>query len=70
MGGTVKVNEKLHARTLDFRKDKSGLYMLIDSNEIFHFSFNGGQNRIGNTGLLIKSHNQLPSLGQFLSVFL
>ena len=41
MGGTVKVNEKLHARTLDFRKDKSGLYMLIDSNEIFHFSFNG-----------------------------
>ncbi|HEY4497284.1 MAG TPA: hypothetical protein VJC20_00800 [Candidatus Paceibacterota bacterium] len=36
-GGTVKVNEKLEGRTLDFRKDKSGLYMLIDSNEIFRF---------------------------------
>ena len=37
MGGTVKVNEKLKGRILDFKKDKSGLYMLIDSNEEFHF---------------------------------
>lgn len=37
MGGTTKVNESLEGRTLDFRKDKSGLYMLIDSKEVFHF---------------------------------
>ncbi len=37
MGGTVKVNENLEGRTLDFRKDKSGLYLLIDSKEKFHF---------------------------------
>lgn len=37
MGGTTKVNEKLQGRTLDFRKEKSGLYMLVDSNKIFHF---------------------------------
>lgn len=37
MGGTVKINENLQGRTLDFRKEKSGLYMLIDSNEMFHF---------------------------------
>lgn len=36
-GGTVKVNENLKGRTLDFRKDKSGLHLLIDSNEVFHF---------------------------------
>lgn len=36
-GGTVKVNENLKGRTLDFRKDASGLYFLIDSNEVFHF---------------------------------
>src|SRR3989338_2195714 len=36
-GGTVKVNERLESRTLDFRKDKSGLYLFIDSNEIFGF---------------------------------
>ena len=36
-GGTVKVNEKLEGRTLDFRKEKSGLYMLIDSSKVFHF---------------------------------
>ncbi len=38
MGGAVKVNEGLESKTLDFRKDKSGLYMLIDSNEVFRFS--------------------------------
>lgn len=37
MGGTIKVNESLEGRALDFRKNKSGLYLLIDSNEVFHF---------------------------------
>ena len=36
-GGTVKVNETLEDRTLDFQKDSSGLYLLIDSEEVFHF---------------------------------
>lgn len=36
-GGTVKVNEDLEDKTLDFRKDSSGLYLLVDSNEVFHF---------------------------------
>lgn len=36
-GGTVKVNENLGGKTLDFRKEKSGLYMLVDSNDVFHF---------------------------------
>lgn len=37
MGGTVKVNQNMGDKTLDFRKDKSGLYMLIDSKKVFHF---------------------------------
>ena len=37
MGGTVKVNVGLEDKTLDFRKDSSGLYLLIDSDEVFHF---------------------------------
>lgn len=37
MGGTVKVNESLKNKTLNFKKDSSGLYMLIDSDEVFHF---------------------------------
>jgi hypothetical protein len=37
MGGTVKVNESLKNRALDFRKNKSGLHLLIDSDEVFHF---------------------------------
>ncbi|MBU1199817.1 MAG: hypothetical protein KKF46_07510 [Nanoarchaeota archaeon] len=37
MGGITKVNERLESRMLNFRKDKSGLYMLIDSDEVFHF---------------------------------
>ncbi|MBI2627060.1 MAG: hypothetical protein HYW77_02340 [Parcubacteria group bacterium] len=36
-GGTVKVNEKLKGRMLDFKKDKSGLYLFIDSSKVFHF---------------------------------
>jgi len=37
MGGDVKVNERLENKKLDFRKNKSGLFMLIDSKEVFHF---------------------------------
>jgi len=36
-GGTVKVDESLEGRTLDFKKDESGLYFLVDENEVFHF---------------------------------
>jgi hypothetical protein len=36
-GGTVKVNEYLKDKKLDFRKDKFGLHMLINSSEVFHF---------------------------------
>jgi hypothetical protein len=43
MGGTVKVNEGLEGRVLDFKKDKSGLYLLIDSIEVFHFPLNDYQ---------------------------
>lgn len=32
-----KLGENLENKTFDFRKDDSGLYMLIDSNEVFHF---------------------------------
>src|SRR3989344_6874325 len=35
--GQVKVRERLEGRTLDFHKDKSGLHLLIDAHEIFHF---------------------------------
>ncbi|MBI4114650.1 MAG: hypothetical protein HY445_02290 [Candidatus Niyogibacteria bacterium] len=43
MGGTVKVNEKLEGRKLDFWKNKSGLHLLIDSSEVFHFPLNDYQ---------------------------
>ena len=36
-GGAVKVNESLKNRTLDFRKNKSGLHLFINSDEVFHF---------------------------------
>lgn len=36
-GGTVKVSETLGNRKLDFKKNKSGLYFLVDSKEVFHF---------------------------------
>ena len=32
-----KIGEDLKNRTLDFRKDESGLYMVVDSDELFHF---------------------------------
>ncbi len=35
--GLEKVNESLEGKTLDFRKDKSGLHLLIDTKEVFHF---------------------------------
>lgn len=37
MGGTVKVNQCLKGKTLDFKRNKSGLYLSIDSDEVFHF---------------------------------
>lgn len=37
MGGTIKVDKELKGRKLDFRKDKKGLYMLINGLETFHF---------------------------------
>ena len=43
MGGTVKVNERLNGRMLNFKKNKSGLYMLIDSNIVFNFPLNDYQ---------------------------
>ena len=33
----TKVNEILEGKSLDFRKDDSGLHILIDSDEVFHF---------------------------------
>lgn len=36
-GGTVKVNESLKGKNLNFKKNKFGLYLLINSNEVFHF---------------------------------
>ena len=36
-GGTVKVRENLEGKKLDFKKNKSGLYFLVDAKEIFHF---------------------------------
>lgn len=37
MGGTVKVNQSLKGKILDFKKNKSGLRLYIDSNEVFYF---------------------------------
>ena len=37
-GGIMKVDEKLSKKkTLDFRRDEMGLYMLINDAEVFHF---------------------------------
>jgi len=36
LGGDTKVNEKLEGRTLDFRKDSSGLHWLIDGEKVFY----------------------------------
>jgi hypothetical protein len=35
--GMPKVIKKLKNKTLDFKKDDSGLYMLVDYKEVFHF---------------------------------
>ena len=35
--GQVKVSEDLEGKTLDFKKNKKGLFILIDKNEVFHF---------------------------------
>ncbi|MBI2667039.1 hypothetical protein HYX13_05490 [Candidatus Woesearchaeota archaeon] len=40
-GGTVKINQSLENKCLDFRKNKSGLYLLVDSEEVFHFPLAG-----------------------------
>lgn len=55
-GGTVKLDEDLEGRTLDFRKSSFGLYLLIDSAEVFHFplkdydkGFSLAYERIGQT---------------------
>jgi hypothetical protein len=37
MGGTVKVNESLKGKKLDFEKNSSGLHMMIDGKDVFHF---------------------------------
>ena len=39
--GIVKVNETLEGRTLGFHKNESGLYLLLDAKEIFHFPLKG-----------------------------
>jgi len=45
--GLTKVSERLEGRTLDFRKDRSGLYFLIDDNEVFHFTLKDRSTRDG-----------------------
>ncbi len=35
--GMAKVNVSLEGKTLDFRKDESGLHLLVDREEVFHF---------------------------------
>jgi len=35
--GMTKVNEDLENKSLDFKKDRSGLHMFINKNEVFHF---------------------------------
>ncbi|MBT4334359.1 hypothetical protein HOD61_00915 [archaeon] len=36
-GGEVKLKEDLTGKVLDFKKDDSGLYLSINSEEVFHF---------------------------------
>ena len=36
-GGAVKVSEGLEDKKLNFKKDSSGLYLFVDSDEVFHF---------------------------------
>lgn len=35
--GLTKVDESLEEKDLDFKKDKSGLHLLVDNIEVFHF---------------------------------
>lgn len=35
--GRTQINENLEGKKLSFKKNKSGLYLLIDSEEVFHF---------------------------------
>jgi len=56
-GGDVKVNETLEGKKLTFKKKESGLYFLIDREEIFHFPMKNRQKgfslayeRVGTTG--------------------
>ena len=44
-GGTVKVNEGLIDKKLDFRKNKSGLHLLVDNTELFHFPLQTGYDK-------------------------
>ena len=37
-GGTVKFNEDLEGKKLNFKKNESGLHLFTNSKEIFHFS--------------------------------
>ncbi len=39
--GRAKVSEDLTDKSLDFRKDVSGLHIIIDSDEVFHFPLKG-----------------------------
>ena len=41
LGGTEKVRERCEGRSLDFKKDRSGLRMIIDGNAVFHFPLKG-----------------------------
>jgi hypothetical protein len=36
-GGKVQVNESLAGRELDFKKNSSGLHMIVDKKEVFNF---------------------------------
>ncbi len=58
--GKTKVRKKLENRTLYFKKDDSGLHMLVDSDEVFHFplkdyhkGFSIAYERIDSEGRLI-----------------
>ncbi len=69
-GGDVKVNETLEGRTLDFHKDPSGLYFLIDSKEVFHFPLKDVGTRVGDGFSLayerfekIDGHERVVMLG-------
>ncbi len=49
--GIMKVNKNLAGKTLDYQKNSSGLYFLVDGEEVFHFSSRGigTRKRLGST---------------------